>query len=306
MPLRALLLGVFVMLIWGLNFSAIKLAEDVFEPFLLATLRFLLCVVPIILFFPRPRVPFRYVAAYGVVFGVAYFGLLFGGIYAGLSPGLASVVLQLQVFFTILFGVALMDERIKGYQPFGILLGFSGVALTATIEDGSVTIVGLIMVAGAGLSWGLANVIVKKAKPADPLGFMVWSSTVPILPLLFLTILVEGADSIARSFTSLTWASVGGVLFIVYPTTLFGYAVWNTLLKRYSTSLVAPLTLSVPFFGIAGSMVIFGEQLTAMKAFAATLMIIGLAVNQFGGKLFSRRTGDRQPAPPAPAPDRVP
>jgi O-acetylserine/cysteine efflux transporter len=288
MPLRSLLLGLFVTLVWGLNFSFIKVAEDDFHPFMLATLRFVLTAIPAIFVFPRPKVPFKWVLAYGFVFGALQFGLLFAGIAAGLSAGLSSVVLQLQVFFTILFGVLLMKEHIKPWQIVGVVLGFSGVAVTGLVQDGSVTIAGLLLVAGAGLSWGLANVIVKKAKPTDPVGFMVWASTVPVIPLAIATVLIEGADSVRASFSHLSWGVVGAVLYLVYPTTLFGYAVWNGLLRRYPTSMVAPLTLLVPFFGMTGSMVIFGEHLTVLKVAAAGLMILGLCVNQFAGRFGAR------------------
>lgn len=302
MPPRRLALGVLVTVIWGFNFSLIKLGEDVFHPFLLSTLRFILCVLPAVFFLPRPRVPLKLILAYGFVFGVLNFGLLFAGIAAGLSPGLASVVLQLQVFFTILFGVLLVRDPIRPHHVAGILLGFAGVGVTFAITDGSITVLGLVMVAGAGLAWGLANVIARIAQPDDAVGFMVWSSVVPILPLAALTLIVEGYDSVVQSFTHLTWGAVGAVLYLVYPTTLFGYAVFNNLLRRYPTSVVAPLTLLVPFFGLAGSMLIFGERLTWLKVAAVALMVLGLSVNQFWPRLRRRKA---EPAAPATAPEPV-
>ena len=211
-----ILLGVLVTIIWGLNFSLIKVAEETFAPLLLATLRFILCCVPAIFFFPRPRVAMKYILAYGLVFGVCQFGLLFAGIEAGLSAGLSSVVLQVQVFFTILFGVLLMKEKIGRYQIVGIVVGFLGVGLIALGIGGSVSIAGLLLVAGAGVSWGLANVITKKAKAPNPVAFMVWSSAVPIIPLALLTLMFEGVGSVETSFDNLTWMAAGSLLYLVY------------------------------------------------------------------------------------------
>jgi O-acetylserine/cysteine efflux transporter len=151
-----------------------------------------------------------------------------------------------------------------------------------------------VLVAGAGLAWGLANVIARIAQPGDAVGWMVWSSVVPILPLAALTLIFEGFGSVERSFANLSWGAAGAVLYLVYPTTLFGYAVFNNLLRRHPTSVVAPLTLLVPFFGEAGSMLMFGERLTPLKVVAVALMILGLSVNQFWPRLVKRR-------PPAPA-----
>jgi O-acetylserine/cysteine efflux transporter len=282
MPLRHLGLGVLVMIVWGINFSMIKIAERSFDPYLLATLRFLLCAFPAVFFLKRPVVAWRYIVAYGFVFGVLQFTLLFGGIKVGLSPGLASVALQLQVFFTIAFGALLLGERIASYQIAGIVLGFAGVVLIGDMSRATATVAGVLLVAGAAAAWGLANIVVKKAQVKNMLAFMVWSSLVPIVPLMLLTLWWSGPDSVVRSFETMRLDAVLAVLYLVYPTTLFGYAVWNSLLRLHRTSLVAPLTLLVPVFGLLGSMVIFDESLTAKVAVAAGLMLCGLALNQFG------------------------
>ena len=307
MPIRQLLLGVLVTVVWGLNFSLIKVAEDLFQPFLLATLRFVLCCIPAIFFLPRPKIAWKYLLAYGLVFGVFQFGLLFAGIAAGLSPGIASVVLQLQVFFTILLSALINREKVTRPQAAGIALGFAGVILLATGSNGTISVLGVFLVAGAGLSWGISNVIAKNAGATDPLAFMIWSSAVPILPLIVLTFALEGYDSVAYSFSHLTWQSVGAVLYLVYLTTLFGYSVWNTLLRNNKTSVVAPLTLLVPVFGMIGSKIIFNEAFTVIGIAAAVLMILGLAVNQLGGVLFRGRvTRTEEPDQAASNPGRTP
>lgn len=285
MPAKRLLLGILVTAVWGFNFSVIKVAEGVFQPFMLSTLRFVFCAFPAVFFLPRPKVPLRFLVAYGLVFGVLQFGLLFADIEAGLSAGLSSVVLQVQVFFTILFSALLTHDRIRQYQIAGIVLGFAGVGIIFAVGGSSMTVAGVLLTAAGGAAWGLANVIAKMAEAADPIGFMVWASLVPILPLVAITIGLEGVSSISWSFQHLTWGSVGSVRYLVYPTTLFGYTVWNSLLRKYPTSVVAPLTLLVPVFGLAGSMLLFSERLTAMKVLAVLLMISGLAVNQFWPRL---------------------
>jgi O-acetylserine/cysteine efflux transporter len=298
MPPRQLALGVFVTMLWGLNFSIIKVGEEVFSPFMLATLRFVLCVLPAIFFIKRPKVPVRYYAGYGIIFGVFQFSLLFFGIHEGLSAGLSSVVLQMQVFFTIALAILLLHEQLKTRHIAGTLLAFGGVAIIGFATSGSATLVGTLLVVGAAASWGLANIIVKVAKPSDMVGFMVWSSLIPPIPLFLLTLLVDGWGSIQHSFAHLTWAATGSVLYLVYVTTLFGYAVWNNLLRQHNASVVAPLTLLVPVFGMLGSMLVFGESLTTTKVIAAALMVFGLVVNQFGlpTAVFARKHRLHEPA----------
>ncbi|MER7167960.1 EamA family transporter [Micromonospora sp. NPDC000207] len=303
MSIGHLALGVVVTLVWGFNFVVIRIGLDSFDPYLLATLRFALCCLPAIFFFKKPDVPFRHLASYGLVLGFFQFGLLFAGIDAGLSAGLASIVLQLQVFFTIGLAALVFRERVNPAQVTGMALAAGGMALIAAgVSDGSATVLGVLLVTGAAASWGLANIIVKKAQTEDFLAFMVWSSLIPPVPLLLLTLWLSGPASVADSLTDLSWASVGSVLYLVYPTTLFGYAVWNRLLRRYSTALVAPLTLLVPLFGMASSMIVLGERLSAVKVFAALLVISGLVVTQVRwSAVLRRRSGGASPeAAPVP------
>ncbi|MET9773212.1 EamA family transporter [Streptomyces sp. NPDC006367] len=275
-----MMLGLLVTAVWGLSFSMIKIAQETFDPLFLLVLRFVLCFLPAVFFVRRPQVPARVLVAYGLAFGIGQFGLLFFGIKAGLSPGLASVVLQLQVFFTIAFSALALKERMTRGQVAGLLLGFAGVVLVGAIDEGTVTVLGLVLVVCAAMSWGAANLVVKKAGRADPLALIVWSSPVPAAILLPCALAVEGYESIESSVHDMSWTSFGALLFIAYPTTVIGYSLWNVLLQRYDAGRVAPLTLLVPVFGLASSMLIFDERITLPKAVACGLLVLGLCVNQ--------------------------
>jgi len=290
--IKDLALAVLVTIIWGLNFSVIKIGLGSFDPFLLAALRFSLCALPWIFLFKRPAVPFKYVFWYGLINGAVQFGLLFLGIHEGLSPGLASVVLQLHVFFTIGIGAIILKDQVRARQLVGMVVAFAGVAAIA--EGGTAgNLVAVLLVVAAAAAWAVANIITKVSGVKDMLGFMVWSSLIPPLPLLALSLLVSGAGQVVHDLANFTWSGAAVMLYLVYPTTLFGFSVWNHLLRSYKTSLVAPLTLLVPVFGMLGSMLIFHEDLTVRKGAAIALVITGLLINLYG------LPGRRSPAPPA-------
>jgi len=288
--IKDLSLAVLVTILCGLNFSVIKIGLGSFDPFLLAALRFALCALPWIFIFKRPAVPFKYVFWYGLIFGAVQFGFLFLGIREGLSPGLASVVLQLHVFFTIGIGAMVSKDQVRARQMVGMIVAFAGVA---AIAEGGVAgnLVAVLLVVAAAASWAVANIIAKVSGIKDVLGFMVWSSLIPPLPLLALSLLVSGPSQVAHDLENFTWSGAAAVLYLVYPTTLFGFSVWNHLLRSYKTSLVAPLTLLVPVFGMLSSMLIFHEDLTVRKSAAIALVIAGLLINLYG--LPARRS----PAP---------
>lgn len=278
MPITHLLLALAVVFVWGTNFVVIRWGLDGLPPFLFATLRFAFSVLPWLLFIPRPTAPWHKIAAFGVLLGVGQFGLLFLAMRSSISPGLASLVVQLQVFFTIGLSLWLMGERVRGFQIAGLLLALAGLGVIAANLDASVTLLGMGLVLSAAFFWSLANLVVKSLGPVNMLHFMVWSSLFAVPPLFALSWLIEG-PALMRSAVdqagALVWASV---LWQAVGNTLFGYGVWNWLLARHPAATVTPLALLIPVFGMGASAVSLGETLPGWKLGAAALVLLGLAV----------------------------
>lgn len=289
MPITHLLLALAVVFVWGTNFVVIRWGLDGLPPFLFATLRFAFSALPWLLFVPRPTAPWRKMAAFGVLLGVGQFGLLFLAMQGHISPGLASLVVQIQVFFTIGLSLALMGERVRGFQVVGLLLALAGLGVIAlNLNAAVVTWLGLGLVMSAAFFWAGANLVVKSLGPVNMLHFMVWSSVFAVPPLLAISWLVEGPalmQSAITQATPLVWASV---LWQALGNTLFGYGVWNWLLARHPAATVAPLALLVPVFGMGASALSLGESLPGWKLGAAALVLGGLAVIVLWPRLRAR------------------
>ena len=279
MPLSHLFLALAVVFVWGTNFVVIRWGLDGLPPFLFATLRFTFSALPWLLFIPRPTAPWRKMAAFGVLLGVGQFGLLFLAMRSSISPGLASLVVQVQVFFTIGLSLLLMREHVRGYQLAGLLLALAGLGVIGLHLDAAVvTLAGLGMVLSAAFFWACANLVVKSLGPVNMLHFMVWSSVFAVPPLFALSWLLEGPQlmqSAVVQATPLVWASV---LWQALGNTLFGYGLWNWLLARHPAATVTPLALLVPVFGMGASALSLGESLPGWKLGAAALVLSGLAV----------------------------
>lgn len=281
------LLAVTITAIWGLNFSVIKIGLATVDPFILAGIRFSLCALPAVFFIRRPAVPWRYLIGYGLVFGIGLWGVVNLGIKAGLSAGIASLVLQFSAFFTLLLGGWVFKEALTRFQVAGLLIALAGLSCIIALSDGSVTTTGLLLVLLGAVSWSVANVLSKKANTRDVFAFLVWSSAFSPLPLFALDYLVNGSAGYTALATQLDSTAVLSILFQVYPNTLFGYWVWNSLLKAYPVSTVAPLSLLVPIFGLLGSVLVFGEAVSSTKLLAVVLIVLGLAVGLYGQRIFT-------------------
>ncbi|KPW49264.1 hypothetical protein ALO82_200064 [Pseudomonas syringae pv. broussonetiae] len=285
-PLHVVL-AVLITAIWGVNFSVIKLGLATVDPLILAGIRFSLCALPAIFFIRKPDVPWRYIIGYGLVFGIGLWGVVNLGIKAGLSAGIASLVLQFSAFFTILLGGWVFKEALTRFQVLGMLIALAGLLCIIKISDGSVSLTGVLLVLVGAASWSVANIINKKASTKDVFGFLVWSSAFAPIPLFALDYAVNGSAGYTAVVSQVNTTAVLSILFQVYPNTLFAYWIWNSLLKTYPVSTVAPLSLLVPIFGMLGSVVVFNESVPVSKVLAVVLIVLGLAVGLYGQRMFN-------------------
>ena len=282
MSARHFLLALAVMAIWGTNFVVIQWGLRELEPLWFVCLRFFFSAFPAMLFVRRPAVSMAYLAAYGVLLGVGQFGLLFLAIKTDITPGLASLIVQMQVVFTIALSVAFLHERISPTALAGTAIAVAGLATVGAHLDASVTARGLALVLAAALWWGIANLLVKRAARRGSFGmlaFVVWSSPWAVPPLLLLSIAFEGgAGALAHSLQHASLAAWGAIAWQSVANTLFCFAAWSWLLARYDAATATPYALLIPVFGMGASALVLGEPLPAWKLFAAAMVLGGIAV----------------------------
>lgn len=288
---RDLLLALLVVLIWGLNFVFIKWGVQDVPPLLLTALRYICAVLPAVFFVRLPQVKPSIVLIYGLALGFAQFGLLFSAIKLGMPAGLASLLMQLQVFFTVALAILLLGEKLTRFQAIGGLVAIAGVAVIASERVEITALVPLLMIIAAAFFWGVANIASKKAGQIDMLSFVVWGSLVPIVPLLALSLVVEGPDAMVGALSHLSARSIGVVLFNGYVATLLGFGLWSYLLKRYPAGLIAPFSLLVPVAGIGSATVLLGEAITPIEIAGSLLIFAGLVWSVTGPRLVARLRG---------------
>lgn len=289
MPLRHILLALLIALVLGVSFVAIHYGLEEAPPLLLTALRYSFAAVPAVFFVKRPAMDWRLLVAYGAFVGVGQFGLLFIAIKLGMPAGLSSLVVQLQVFFTVLLAFVFFGERPSLPQVVGAIIAFAGIGVIASERLDGAVLLPLLLTIAAALFWGFANTTSKKAGKVDMLGLVVWSSLVPPLPLLGLSLLLDGPDAIVTALTSFSWRGMGAVAFMAYGATLFGFSMWARLLSLYPASQVAPFALCIPVAGILSAALLLGETITSVEIAGSLLVFAGLVVTVLGPRLVARK-----------------
>ncbi|MDE2577867.1 MAG: EamA family transporter [Hyphomicrobiales bacterium] len=291
MPPRDIAAALLTAVVWGLSFIAIKIGVREAPPFLLAALRFFFAAFPAIFFIRPPKAPFALVALYGVCIGVLQFGMLFLAIKSGMPAGLASLVVQSQVFFTILLAALVFKQRPKREQIIGAAIALAGICVIGSARLGGARFLPFALTLVAAASWAAGNIVgVIASRRAtgklDALSFTVWSSLAVPLPMLAASFALESGTMRALTHPSLTLALC--VAALAYGGTLLGFGLWSRLLTMHPAAVVTPFALLVPVVGMAGGHFVFDEPLEARELLGAALVMAGLAYNIFGQRLFSR------------------
>jgi len=298
---RDRLLALVVVVCWGVNFPMTALALDHFPPIFLVALRFALLAVPTLLFVPRPAIPWSRLLMVGVGLGILQFGFLYLGMAAGMPSGLASLVLQASAPATVVIAAIWLRERITRRQAIGIGVAVLALAVIAAHRSQVAALLPVVLTLCAAVGWGLGNVAVRRAAAPDPLRLTLWMSVVPPVPMLALSLVVEGperiGDRLAGAFTVAALPSVIGLLYVVLVATVLGYGLWTRLLAAYPSSTVAPFSMLVPVVGVAASWVAFDEVPDLVEVCAGVVVVAGV--------LFASRPprGVRAAAAGAPAVD---
>ncbi|MEW9582102.1 EamA family transporter [Paraburkholderia sp. DGU8] len=280
---KDLLLALVVVLAWGVNFVVIKVGLHGVPPMLLGALRFTLAAVPAVFFVKRPNLSWRWLFAYGATISFGQFAFLFSAMYVGMPAGLASLVLQAQAFFTLMFAALFLHERFRLRNIGGLLIAAGGLAVIGLQGGGAMTVAGFALTLCAACMWALGNIVTKKVGNVDLVGLVVWGSLIPPLPFLAASCLFEGPQRIVAALSGISVVSIFAVVYLAFIATLLGYGLWSRLLSRHPASQVAPFSLLVPIVGLASAWLFLDEQLNAVEIAGALLVMAGLAVNVFGG-----------------------
>ncbi|WP_067721039.1 EamA family transporter [Nocardia yamanashiensis] len=292
---RDRVLGLAVVLLWGLNFLAIRVGLDHFPPFFFAGLRFAVIAVPVLLFVPRPQVPWRWLLLYGTGFGILQFAFLFSAMRAGMPTGLSSLVLQSSAPFTVLLGAVFLREKLRAVQLAGLAVALAGMVIIGWDRAQHASLLPLVLTLAGGLGWAFGNIGSRLAaadsEGVNPLHLTLWMAVIPPLPMFALSALTEGPTTgwrdLADSFTASGWPAFAALAYIALLGTIAGSGLWTYLMSRYPAGTVAPLSLLVPVVGIAASWAFLHENPSPLSLVGAVIVIAGA---------FTATSAGRRPA----------
>jgi O-acetylserine/cysteine efflux transporter len=294
-------LAVLVTFIWGVNFTFMAWSLESFPPLMLSALRFFFTAVPLVLFLKPPKFN-RTLFIYAIGTFVVQYAFVFTAMHLGASPGLTALLLQLQIFITVLLAYVILGEAVSRIQIVGMLVGVLGLGVIVLNLGGDMPLVGFVCILIAAIGWSFGNIASKqastqaalkatqpgsiistatgknKASALSALALVVWGGLIACIVLTLSSLIFESNSWQLATFTEASLKSWLALGFIVYISTLVGFGLWAHLLSQNTASKVIPFALLVPIFGMATSVLLTGEMVTWWKMLAMILILLGLVL----------------------------
>lgn len=283
MNIKHVLMALSIVVLWGLNFVALKIAVLSLPPIFLAGLRFFLISIPWIFFVQKPKVSKRQFFTLPITLGVLQYSLLYYGMSTGLSAGLSAVILQTQSFFTVIMSSILMKEKLRLNETFGLLIGMLGVIILLINNDGDFKIEAVLIILAAAISWGIANIQLKNLGNVNMVSFLIWISPIAAILLFIISFILEYDSVLKIDFSNLEIKIFLSIFYTAYLSTVIGFTMWQYLLNKYKSVQITPYGLLIPVTGSIFGYIILSEVLEIYQIISGIIIIIGLMVISIRG-----------------------
>lgn len=302
MKKKDIILAAMVVIMWGINFTVIRLGLNGVPSMLLVALRYLFTAFPAVFFVKKPKTELKYIVLFGLFVGVGQFACLFYAMEIGMPASIASIVLQMQAFISAIMAVIFLNERLKPKQIIGSVIAALGLLIigAANTRGGinTIPLFAIILNLLAPVFWSASNIVARiasdkaaaKGEKLDMFSLVVWSGLVPIIPLTAFAFVLDTPQEIFNVLTNFSGISVFSVLYLSVGATLFGYGVWGKLIGDYPMGKVAPIPLLVPVVALISARLVLSEQLSGMQWMGVIVILIGLVTSNLDFKMFKKQS----------------
>lgn len=278
LPVGSILLALTLTVLWGFSFVVIDYAFEAFPPILLAFIRVTATVLPIVVYVRPPRVPLKYFVALAVALGFLQYVCMFVGMRMGVPPGVASVLVQAQVFFTTALAFFVLKERPRAQQYVGIAIAGAGMLVIGLSMPSGGSIFGFLIILVMAAAWGASNIVFKLIGKVELFRLLVWVH-LPAIPFIFaLSYALEGGPAVFDRLAAADATHYLAGIFLGLVATGLGYLMWSTLMRRHSATLIAPFSLLIPVFGMTFMATLRGEAFGSLRLVGIVLVMTGLAL----------------------------
>jgi len=282
----------FVVLIWGTNFTVVKSTLSEMTPMAFNALRFTgASALSLILAWIMekdlwiPQRDWGLVLLLGFIGNFVYQILFINGLARSRASD-TSLIISTTPIFVALIGTLTRSEKLRGWNWVGILLSFAGIFLLTTgsrsgmaVDDR--TLPGNLLVLGATMSWAVYTILVKRLiQRHSVLKATAWimTSTTPLL------VIAAIPDLWTQNWHAI---SLQGWLGLIYSSALaiaIGYAIWNTGVQRVGSARTSVYSYLTPLVSVIVAWAFLDESMRPLQALGALGILLGVVLGRYRPK----------------------
>ncbi|MFC4557797.1 DMT family transporter [Virgibacillus kekensis] len=272
-----------VMLMWGLNVSALKVLVEAVDPMLLTSFRIMVAGIAVLIICSVMgifRLPHKH--EWLIIFYISVFNVILHhttvAIGIDMTTGInAALILGMMPLVTVMMTVVFLRERVVWLRILGFLFGFTGVAVTTLAGKGglaAISIGDLIVFIGVVVQ-GFSFVLISKLKPTfDPrlaTGYMLLMGSIFIL----IASLISGSPVKEIGYL-FDWKLGLIFLFSAVLASAFGHMTYNYAIKKVGPAEAAIFINMNTLFAITGAAIFLNEQITMNHVVGFVLILCGV------------------------------
>jgi len=281
----ALAVAVFLTLIWGTTWAAIRVSLEGFAPLTGLSMRF--AIGGLILFAAALAAGVRlgrvrYERPLWVVQAVFVFGVSYGLVYWAeqwVPSGLTSVLFSTLPLFVVIFAWFIVpEERLGRLGLFGIVVGFAGVAVIFSDDlrklGGAEVRNAAAVVLLAPIATAFAEVAVKRW------GTHVHSLSLTAVPMTASAVVLAVFARVLEGDRPMVFAPapVAAVLYLAVLGSAVTFSLFFWLLKHVSVTHMSMIAYGIPVVAVTLGTLFLDEPLTVRMAVGAALVVSGAAL----------------------------
>ncbi|MFH0975268.1 MAG: DMT family transporter [Spirochaetota bacterium] len=284
--IKGFLIILSITLLWGLNYSAIKISNTglspVFTSFLRSGIAALLGIIYCLII--KEKIFHKGILLFhGMIIGIL-FGLEFACYYMGLlytDAARSAIFMYLSPFVVAIGAHIFLKEKLNVVKTIGLVLAFAGIYFVFRGKPSTynkMMLVGDLLAIIAALFWGATTVYIKKylADKIHPINTFLYQFIFSVPVLLISAFVLE--DKWVTNFNGYIAAS------IVYQSVIVAsvsYFIWFRLIHTYPVAKLSTFTFLTPVFGVLFGNLLFSEELTIGLISGLVLVCAGIYCSNY-------------------------
>jgi O-acetylserine/cysteine efflux transporter len=265
-----------IIVTWGLNNAAAKVATAHLPPMMVGGLRFALALLFLFPFIKPPFPELKKLLVIMLLSGPIHFGLVYVAFGMGKSLSPLVVASQLWIPFTAVAAWKMLGETMRLPAVIGLIIAFVGVAWMSLDPHGAKDLPATVLIVAASACWAVATILVRQTPGVKPLKMQGMTAVIAAPALIAMSFAFE--PRVVERVTTAPAVAWACVAFAGVVSTIGASALLFWLVQRREAGRVTPYFLLTPLVSCTIGILFMGDLVTPQLIIGGAATMVGVAL----------------------------